>query len=440
MDLFDLAIYVNASPARLEEASNGARPSVAIVENKRWVRGRQLLEQARENRLELPLIFAQFEPLTSWALARDIVVHESTTEYRFAKLRRLRGHRRSDLTLDSTGGPLPDSFIRSYAIVRTPPFLRRAFRTPESYEYERSTRDMVADFLRERGFANVRDQRKPYGESISQAVYATAADGERIAMRVRLCWRRTGRAILEQTYSAAQLLHNIKNSGWEATLAEKMEREQAKGITHLLLVQRDQNEICYAALIPTEDVLPIWRDQRDMSQALIDAGQLGKREKNHAMNGTSPTLWLQDDRAPAVAEVLWKHPRVRDVAAMPKLSPEPLPNEVSSPERVIEGARSQIVVNAYERDSRARRACVAHHGTRCSACGIALGEVYGEIAAGLIHVHHLRPLSEIRGEYELDPIKDLRPVCPNCHAVIHRRSPALTIEEVRAVLARAKGA
>ncbi len=33
---------------------------------------------------------------------------------------------------------------------------------------------------------------------------------------------------------------------------------------------------------------------------------------------------------------------------------------------------------------------------------------------GFIHVHHLKPLSEVGYEYRVDPIRDLRPVCPNC--------------------------
>ena len=55
---------------------------------------------------------------------------------------------------------------------------------------------------------------------------------------------------------------------------------------------------------------------------------------------------------------------------------------------------------------------------------------YGEVAEGLIHVHHLRSLSEVGEEYIVDPIADLRPVCPNCHAVLHTRTPPFSIEEV----------
>lgn len=49
---------------------------------------------------------------------------------------------------------------------------------------------------------------------------------------------------------------------------------------------------------------------------------------------------------------------------------------------------------------------------------------------GLIHVHHLKPLGEVGEGYLLDPVADLRPVCPNCHAMLHRRKPALGIDEL----------
>lgn len=46
---------------------------------------------------------------------------------------------------------------------------------------------------------------------------------------------------------------------------------------------------------------------------------------------------------------------------------------------------------------------------------------------------HTRPLSEVEEAYELDPIRDLRPVCSN-HAIVHRRVPAFTTDEVHAFL------
>lgn len=111
-----------------------------------------------------------------------------------------------------------------------------------------------------------------------------------------------------------------------------------------------------------------------------------------------------------------------------------LPEEVAEPSLYIEGAIRRVAVNAYERDPESRRKCIAAHGTDCCVCGFSFGTVYGEVAEGYIHVHHLRPLSEVAEAHAVDPIVDLRPVCPNCHAVLHRREPAFSIEEVRAFL------
>lgn len=101
-----------------------------------------------------------------------------------------------------------------------------------------------------------------------------------------------------------------------------------------------------------------------------------------------------------------------------------LPEEVDSTAVLREGAVCRIAVNAYERNIEARRRRIEHHGTSCRICGFDFGRVYGEVAEGFIHVHHLRALSEIGEEYQIDPVMELRPVCPNCHAVLHRRLPA----------------
>lgn len=105
-------------------------------------------------------------------------------------------------------------------------------------------------------------------------------------------------------------------------------------------------------------------------------------------------------------------------------------------EPVVEGARRTYLRSAYERDPEARRRCVAAHGTDCAVCGFSFGAVYGPEFNGYIHVHHLRPLSEVGAAHTVDPVQDLRPVCPNCHAVLHSREPALNIEDVRALLKR----
>ena len=115
-----------------------------------------------------------------------------------------------------------------------------------------------------------------------------------------------------------------------------------------------------------------------------------------------------------------------------------LPEEISETEGFYEGARKQISVNTYERDRTARDKCLQHYDTRCAVCGKDMSEIYGPEATGLIHVHHLKPLSEVKGGYQVNPIADLRPVCPNCHAVIHRRRPPYKIEEVKGFLEKVR--
>src|SRR5262249_52361599 len=117
------------------------------------------------------------------------------------------------------------------------------------------------------------------------------------------------------------------------------------------------------------------------------------------------------------------------------LIPAPLTVGEEEPgERFSEGQVTQLLVNAYERNPQARATCIAHYGARCYVCRLDFGERYGPTVKGFIHVHHLCPLSAIGQEYEVDPVADLRPVCPNCHAVIHSRKPPYSMEEVRRML------
>jgi predicted restriction endonuclease len=106
------------------------------------------------------------------------------------------------------------------------------------------------------------------------------------------------------------------------------------------------------------------------------------------------------------------------------------PDEIDD-KNLFEGAKKQITVNAYERSSQARQECINEYGYKCVICNFDFEKTYGEIGHNFIHVHHLKPLSEIDEKYKIDPIEDLRPVCPNCHAMLHKRKPAYSIEEIK---------
>lgn len=115
------------------------------------------------------------------------------------------------------------------------------------------------------------------------------------------------------------------------------------------------------------------------------------------------------------------------------------PEELLSGNTISEGSPHRITVNRYERSPAARARCIAHHGSCCTICGLDFGLTYGATFSGFIHVHHLQPLGSTRSSYLLDPIRDLRPVCPNCHAVMHRTEPPLSPEAVKELLRRSRG-
>ncbi|WP_102305387.1 HNH endonuclease [Vibrio cyclitrophicus] len=101
---------------------------------------------------------------------------------------------------------------------------------------------------------------------------------------------------------------------------------------------------------------------------------------------------------------------------------------------LVEGAPLAVKVNRFERNLKAREVCISHHGASCKVCDLNFVQTYGKLGAGFIHVHHIVPISEICKEYEVDPVNDLVPVCPNCHAMLHRKTPPLTVEKLKKVI------
>ena len=94
------------------------------------------------------------------------------------------------------------------------------------------------------------------------------------------------------------------------------------------------------------------------------------------------------------------------------------PDDLDETQTYAEGAKQWVLVNKYERDRRARAACIKFHGLRCIVCGFDFEAQYGPAGADRIHVHHITPISKM-GKPPVNPKTDLRPVCPNCHTIIH---------------------
>jgi 5-methylcytosine-specific restriction protein A len=167
--------------------------------------------------------------------------------------------------------------------------------------------------------------------------------------------------------------------------------------------------------------------QRAGLDALLEANRPDLTVEAIVISGRFSSLFTEDETREA-------RDRLGDFgrkAAVIHSSRERLYPDELGPGVYVEGAKKQVRVNAYERNPKARKACISHYGTDCFVCGFAFSTMYGAIGDGFVHVHHLRPLGLSDGEYELDPIQDLRPVCPNCHAMLHRPDIMLSVEELQ---------
>ena len=102
-----------------------------------------------------------------------------------------------------------------------------------------------------------------------------------------------------------------------------------------------------------------------------------------------------------------------------------------------EGSARTIRVNHYERDPRNRQAAIQAHGVRCFGCRLEMAEVYGQIAKGYIHVHHVKPLAA--NNPTRPSVDDLVPLCPNCHAVVHLEDPPISINRLKALIRQQRG-
>jgi 5-methylcytosine-specific restriction protein A len=295
--------------------------------------------------------------------------------------------------------------------------MARPFRSPESYVAERTTRGMLRSFLAERGFTEIEDVRLDFGQTQSQTLKARDEQGREVALWVRLCWRKSA-AEKSDGYSAAQITARLNRGDWIGTLQEKIARQRAQGATHLLMVQRAGNAFLYAAAIPLNAVLPIWEKQRDESERLMRTGKIS-RQKNHAMNGSSPTLWLRDDNAPTVARALWRHRGVRDLAQLP-LRRAATPSDADDSMDDLPGAdysalghdgaaRVLRVISGVPRDPRVRAQVRKRSNNCCERAGCGEKRDY----AGFIDVHH------IFGAEKNDRVWTCVALCPNCHREAH---------------------
>lgn len=99
-----------------------------------------------------------------------------------------------------------------------------------------------------------------------------------------------------------------------------------------------------------------------------------------------------------------------------------------------EGTATEIRSIRYERNPINRQLCLHRKGYNCAVCGMNFYDVYGEIGYHFIEVHHTTPVSIMGDNYHFDVDRDLVPLCPNCHAMVHRRNPPYSVEEMKKII------
>lgn len=117
-----------------------------------------------------------------------------------------------------------------------------------------------------------------------------------------------------------------------------------------------------------------------------------------------------------------------------KIRYNPFSETTDTKQTYLEGAATQVTQTRYERNVFARNKCLKHYGYSCSVCDFNFEIFYGSLGYKFIHVHHLTQVATRKQEYKVDPIQDLRPVCPNCHSMLHKQNPPLTIQELKAII------
>jgi 5-methylcytosine-specific restriction protein A len=172
------------------------------------------------------------------------------------------------------------------------------------------------------------------------------------------------------------------------------------------------------------DFETLMNPDKDLILALdvLNTGKLSKQNWTPQSSGISIRPELADE-----LEGIWF-----DFLTTNKIRHNPfVPNSDKSEKTYAEGTPSQVLMTKYERNPFARKVCIDRYGLSCSVCGFNFEKTYGEIGKDFIHVHHINQLAKIGRKYAIDPVRDLRPVCPNCHSMIHRTKTSLSITDLK---------
>jgi 5-methylcytosine-specific restriction protein A len=410
----DYSIYTIRHSNTIDQFSRSKGPHHIDTKRKRWTSAKQIIADARRQNKIVPLLFARAEDTTSVVARADLIsVHTGTTNRcTFENVQYLSQPIRKTTLAQRDGTKIGAGFIRDYAICRTPA-------SHALFDAEHSFRRLVPNkYLKN---------------------------------------------VLNELGRSVQFAHQVNSSKWGLRLSPRHDNIMLKvGMVEVCQLNEDVfRQLLERKLIPAQ-LLADRRLKFDTPSYKNAPGCVGCNMTFTMVAKVCPALSPAHQAAIRIAArsprhvsttkdhsqalVMFLSQEMRNSIDQPSYheangqGERYFPEEVFENEGFEEGAAIKVLVNRYERDTSARRRCLQHHGTKCAACGIALVDRYGPEAQGLIHVHHLTPLADIGTNYSVDPVRDLRPVCPNCHAVIHWTTPPRTIKQIQTMLEARKRA
>lgn len=431
--LAEHCIYTIKSSSDLEgAAANGGYGR--FQQRRNWQSGKRLLEEARRSGKRLPIVFAPAEAtfrLFGWGLVDDIIPGPTTT-YSFSSMERFENPPlKSTLKKARDGERLNKWFIRPYAICRTPTYLRlapsvrstRARRFWTFHWRNQFWRDDVNAEFEPVGASGGNSFRKR-GVSVGDVVYIISLAGGHLLLGGKMTVRR-----IVSRREAVRILHNNRLYNADEWVVDD-DRHGTPLHLHRQLDSSISKRLRFFSPAGEEKGLFF------ISNSELDGQSTrGVRELTPASAALLDRIIDLTDQVPQAEEMV----AVTD-GLLARLEETTLRSGIRHAQEVwasgvySEGDLERITVNRYERDERAREECIARHGTTCSVCGFDFTQTYGDSMCGFIHVHHLRLLSDVGPGYRVNPVEDLRPICPNCHAVVHRRNPPYSLEDVRRLI------
>ncbi len=417
----DRCIYTIRHSDAIRKFSLSAGSYTISTKQKPWTSAKTIIADARKQNKVVALLFAPAEDTTNVVACADLlsVKTGNTNTCTFANVRYLSPPIKKTKLKKRNGTKLDIDFIREYAICQTPPLHFTNNKIPKSPELTRSpssAKEIV------RGLIPYKQLQTVLGAIAQSISVAHQADPSKWGLRLN-----QKNIMLKAGFVEVLQL----GDGWFHQLVKSdMVPKKLRSDRRISFDDHPPYKNAPGCITCNMNVSLVAQAYPELLPAHDAAIRIAASSPRHTSTAK--------DHSPGL--IIFISHKLNELVPQPSYyegshqSGVSIPEEMPDGEEFEEGAVIQILVNRYERDLAAREKCIKHYGAECAVCSMSLADRYGPAAKGLIHVHHLKPIASIGKRSAIDPVRDLRPVCPNCHAVIHSTNPPLTIDQIKKMI------